>query len=485
MNIARVDEVRAAEERTIAGGTAGYELMRRAAKEAAQVIQEFYPSPRKSLLLCGGGNNGGDALALAGMLPGEVIVYTARNLSEYKDAASCAAADLPAHISVHPLNALSAAVLTPGTLVIDGLLGIGFKGPEVRKEVADCIALVNASACFIAALDVPSGLNSDTGECSSATIRADLTITFGAVKAGLLLKQGPEYCGILRCADIGLGKVSADNRAVTFEEALAFRPRKPADLHKNRRGELMICAGSRDYTGAAALTAEAALRCGAGLVRLATTNPRANLPHALIVRKIEAPRGTLDPQIWSQCADWLQCSTALAAGPGWGNGEPALLAGALQYSGPLVLDADALNLLARYPQLWQKRPQTILTPHPGEARRLAKAFGIEAEDRETLARKLAQKLGAVIVLKGKFTQISAPDGRESVILSGAPALATAGSGDVLTGIIGALLAGGQDPFEAAVLGTSLHGRAGEISGNGTIADDLPLVLKHILESLPL
>ena len=204
----------------------------------------------------------------------------------------------------------------------------------------------------------------------------------------------------------------------------------------------------------------------------------------MIVREFPGEEnGVLPCDVWRRCSDWLKRSTAVAAGPGWGEVQAGILAGLRDYNGPVVLDADALNLLARNPALWTEKENIVITPHPGEAARLARAFGVSSGSREELCRQLAGKLKAVVLLKGKFTRIASPDGRESVILSGSPALATAGSGDVLTGIIGALLAMGVPPYESAVLGSSLHGRAGEIAGRGCIADDLPLILRDILKEL--
>ena len=482
MNICGVDDIRSAEAKARGGDADGYGLMLRAGRAAAEIIREFFPRVRRTVVLCGGGNNGGDALVVASSLPGKVVVYASRPLAELRGAAKRAAKDLPDDVDVCVCEDLSSDAFRPGDLIVDGLLGIGFSGGALREPVSSFIRAANGSGCRIVSLDVPSGLDSDTGCAAEPTARADLTVTFGAVKKGLLCGDGPALCGVLRAVDIGLGRVSQDDRAVTFGEAVKLLPRLSSEVHKNSRGALLVAAGSREFAGAAALTACAALRCGAGIVRLAAVRAE-NLPHAVIVREFPSESGVLSPSVWREIAPWLRASDALAAGPGWGNAEPGLLSGVFDFSGPVVLDADALNLVSRNPQLWRGRGDMVITPHPGEAARLARAFGVSAGSRSELARALAEKMGVVVLLKGKFTVIASHDGREKIVLSGSPALATAGSGDVLTGIIGALLAAKLAPFDAAVLGASLHGRAGELAGRGAIADDLPLILRDILRDM--
>ena len=483
MNIASVALVRDAEQRVIASGTDGYRLMCRAGIAAARIIEELFPRRKRTVFVCGGGNNGGDALVAAAHLGGEVVVYSTSKADDFRNESACAIRDLPGHIPFIVFEEFPDGVFQNGDVIVDGLLGIGFHGEKLRAPAFSAIEKINASGLPAISLDVPSGIDSDTGIVRDIAVRADVTITFGAVKQGLLCGEGPALCGILRAVDIGLGEVSSDDRALTFEEACRLLPVFPADVHKNRRGELLIVAGSSDYSGAAALTSSAALRCGTGIVRLATVDARKNLPYALIVREYPAVDGVLPPDLWQKIGDFGKSSSALAAGPGWGNADPALLAGALDFAGNIVLDADALNNLARNPHLWKSGKNIVITPHPGEARRLAAAFGIEETERSALARSLALKLGATVLLKGKNTVVVSPDGEEKIILSGSPALAVAGSGDVLTGIIGAFLAMGLSPFEAACLGASLHGRIGEMAGAGSIADDFVLTLKDLLKEL--
>ena len=259
-------------------------------------------------------------------------------------------------------------------------------------------------------------------------------------------------------------------------------------MHKNRRGRLLVAAGSASYSGAAVLASRAALRTGAGIVRMVVpATPLAAVPAALIVSRVADESGCFGPASLPELRRQLAASDAVVAGPGWGTGAGLgdVLSELFAFSGPLLLDADALNVAAREPQRWNMRDNLVLTPHPGEAVRLAAAFGIPTgADRGEFAANLAARLGAVVVLKGPQSVVAAPDGRRSFNTSGSAALATAGSGDVLSGTIGALLAGGALPaYEAARLGVFLHGLAGEQGGAGTIADDLPDRYPALLDAL--
>ena len=282
MIVSSVSQVREAEQRTIFSGVPGYELMCRAGQGAADIVEELFPNRKRTVVLCGGGNNGGDALVVASLLKGKVIVYSTRRKEDFKGEAACAAKDLPCDIPFIVTEEFSYRIFSPGDLIIDGLLGIGFLGEKLRDSVSSAVRAANDSCCKIVSLDVPSGLNCDTGKVSDIAVKADVTITFGAVKKGLLCGEGPSLCGVLRTVDIGLENIEGKDSAVTFEEALRLLPRYPADVHKNRRGELLVVAGSCDYSGAAALTSTAALRCGAGLVRLATVGARRNIPWGVI-----------------------------------------------------------------------------------------------------------------------------------------------------------------------------------------------------------
>lgn len=483
MRIIDVETMRRLEAETIAAGTSGYRLMRRAGEGAAELIREFAGNRfRRAVVLAGGGNNGGDALVVAALLDMPVTVYATRPLTELRGEARQAARDLPDHVHVEERTELDDSDFRPGDLIVDGLLGTGFAG-ELRPQFRNYIEVANRSGQPVVAMDLPSGINGDTGVADSgAAVEAALTVTFGYPKRGLFHGDGPRCSGRLRLVDIGLNAVEPGvgyGEAFFAADARRELPRFAFDIHKNLRGRLLIAAGSREYSGAAVLAANAALRTGAGMVRLAMpVSPRLPLPAALIFREFPAGReGCFAAEAARELAPWLEASSAVAAGSGWGDGPglAEVLERLLDFPGPLLLDADALNLLSRRPELRRRRGTLVITPHPGEAHRLARGFGIpESADRIEFACALAERLHAVTLLKGARTVVAAPDGRWSVNSSGCADLAAAGSGDVLSGTVGALLAMRPDaPFEMTALGAWLHGMAGELGGRGLVADDLP------------
>ena len=493
MTIIQVETMRRLERRTIEAGTSGYELMRRAGAGAAAEIREFMHGRdfSRAVVLVGRGNNGGDALVVAGLLGIPAEVLTTGPLAELRGEAAEAARDLSPDIPVRVTETLSSGDFRRGDLIVDGLLGTGFSG-ELRPQFRNWIEAANGSGRPIVALDLPSGIGGDSGTASGPAIRATLTVTFGFPKRGLFRADGPAACGRLRLVDIGLisPEAEADGEGEAFfaADAVKLLARLPYDAYKNRRGQLLVAAGSAEYSGAAVLAARAALRMGAGIVRLAVpARPYAALPGALIVRTVPSAEGSFDRESLPELEAMAAHSDAVVAGPGWGTrrGLGPVLGKLLEFPGALLLDADALNTAAREPELWKRREKLVVTPHPGEAKRLAEAFGVPySSDRVAFASALAKSLGAVTVLKGPQTVVAAPDGRWSLNTSGSPALATAGSGDVLSGIIGALLAATpQHPFEMAKLGVFLHGLAGETRLPGLIADDLPELAASVKSSL--
>ncbi len=488
MKVISVNMMRRLEAEAIACGTSGYELMCRAGEGAAALIREFAGKAfRRVVFLVGRGNNGGDALVAATHLGLPCVIYAVSPLTELRGEARLAARDLPDSIPVEIRERLTQTDFLPGDLIVDGLLGTGFSG-GLREQFRNFIECAVASRLPIIALDLPSGIDGDSGEAvSGIAIEAVLTITFGFPKAGLFRRDARRCCGALRLVGLGLPEPEeAAFEAVFAADLLRDWPRTAWDAHKNLRGRVLVAAGSRSYPGAAELAARAALRAGAGMVRLASPALRSErLAAALIARGVSAsPSGSFHAGSAGELADFLKASSAVVAGSGWGQSEEALpfLETLFEFPGSLLLDADALNLAARHPDVWRVRERLVITPHPGEAGRLAAGFGVAcSEDRVKFARALAARLGAVTVLKGAHTVIAAPDGVFSINSSGSPALATAGSGDVLAGILGALLARmPEEPFKAAQLAVFLHGLAGETGGEGVIADDLPELLPGLI-----
>lgn len=481
MKAVSVAEMRKLESRAIAAGISGFTLMERAGTGAAGLIEaEFHRrQARRVAVVTGRGNNAGDGFVAAAALKVPTVIFAAAPVEALRGDAAAHAARLPAAIPVCG----GAPDFQPGDLIVDALLGTGFAG-GVREPLAGFMAAVNASGCPVISLDLPSGLDGDSGAAGEIAVRAELTITFGLPKAGLFRGRGPELAGPVRVVPIGIPSGLEAGTAAEFEvftaaDGRAMLPRPAFDAHKNTRGRLLVLAGSAAYSGAAALTTRAAFAGGAGMVHLAAPAlPFAALPAALIVHRIAGnAAGEFDFAAWRELTPLLSKIDAVAAGPGWGGGTDLseVVAALLATGLPLALDADALNAVARRPELWRGRAGVAITPHVGEAARLFAAFGETfPADRAEAARKLAARLGAVVVLKGPQSVVAAPDGRFSFNTSGTAALAAAGSGDVLTGLLGALLAERRDAFDAARLAVLLHGLSGEsVPRRGLLADELP------------
>ena len=483
-----VSDVRRAEQHAVESGIPEYDLMLNAGRQAADLINFHYPEAVRFLIFCGGGNNGGDALVAAAVLHTryhrEVIVYALKPLNKLVGCAAFAATGLPETVEVRDAAEFKVQDIHPGDVIVDGILGIGFNGGALRPETAELIAVINSSRCPVAALDLPSGMDGDSGSVSpDGVINADLTICFGMLKSGLFSAEGSRFRGKLRLADIGLEagecsgvEVFANTDAVSSAAVPGF------DCHKNSRGRVLIWGGSDEYPGAPVLSAVAALRCGAGIVRLVSEGECSRTaPAELIVKKI--PNGSA---LAREVVPFFSLSDVLAAGCGWGSRIAVEALDIVKsFPGKVVLDADALNMFSRNPEKWQFKNNLIITPHPGEAGRLAEAFHLKpCRDRRELAIELARRLHCVVLLKGRDSIVASPDGRNTVIASGNHALATAGSGDVLTGIIAALLASGNLPlFEAAALGGFIHGIAGESAAGIPLAGDLPELAGRVLAAL--
>ena len=479
MKIVSVDTMRRLEECAVASGISEYRLMRRAGAGAAALIEKFSSNRfRRVVFFCGGGNNAGDALVCAGFLNIPHLILPARPLEDLKGAAGEAFREWGGKLNIGSFEEFDPL---PGDLMVDALLGIGFTGAEIRPVLAGAIKTMSESRAPVIAFDLPSGLNGDSGVAAPGTVPAHLTITFGAPKQGLFLNDGPRLCGKIAVVPIGVEEFPCDSSlpytCFTSADAEKLLPVMAADSHKNSRGRVLLLCGSCDYPGAAVLASKGALHF-AGIVRTLTvsTPNMPPLPGALITRLLSpAPGGALPTDALKMNADAAAASEVLCAGCGWGSHvAPDLLADVLRFPGPVVLDADGLNLLARNPGLWNRRSDVILTPHPGEARRLAEGFAISPEgSREEFAARLAETLGCIVVLKGFHTCAAFPDGRVSVNCSGGPELAMAGSGDVLAGIIAGLAAQLKDLSAAVRLGVFCHGAAGDTGLGSVIADDLP------------
>ncbi|MEI6418710.1 MAG: NAD(P)H-hydrate dehydratase [Sphingomonadales bacterium] len=444
--------MRAAEAAAIAGGTPALVLMERASAGAAAAIRAFAPC-RQALVLAGPGNNGGDGYGVALALAAQGVAVTVAALAPPvgEPAATMAARWRAAGGAVVPL-----ADAPPAPLMVDALFGTGL----ARALADDVQAVLNRlrGHGIVVALDIASGLDADTGALWGDPLPAAMTVSFGAAKPGHVLGTGLPLTGRLVVVDIGVDTASP--------LALTTRPRLhlPFDAHKYARGAVLVVAGQQ--SGAAGLAALAALRAGAGAVTMAGGT---NLP-ALAVMQTDAAGGQ------AMLAD--KRLGAVVIGPGLGADASARdwLARLLQIDKPLVIDAGALALLPDAPI----RPPAVLTPHEGE---FTRQFGAIGADRVAAVQAVAARMGAVVLLKGPATIIAAPDGRVAINTHASATLATAGSGDVLAGIIAALLAQGLAPFDAATTGAWLHGDAGCRLGPGAIADDIIGALPDVLAAL--
>lgn len=468
------------------------------------------PGPEEHwLILIGKGNNGGDGLVCARHLADAGVRVSLLYAEEPErlggEAALqqqiAAALGLPGE--VYAPGAVAAARSRGVTGIVDALLGTGAKGAP-RGAYASLIREANESRLPIVAADIPSGLDADTGAVHDPCIEARITVCLAFLKAGLTQYPGAKAAGDVIVRYIGIPRAlppgMAEAGVLLTEEALRGElgvdpgRRREADGHKGTYGHVLLAAGSLTMSGAGLLAAKAALRAGSGLVTWAL--PEALLPQMLgaVPELMLAPAGG-EAGAWNAAAAaellrLLAARDVLAIGPGLGRfpGEDGFLRAVWEGAPrPLVVDADALNILAaaNAPAAWPRREAaTILTPHPGEMARLAGLSTAEVQrDRIGLARRYAVQHGVTLVLKGARTVVAAPDGRVFVNVTGHPGMATGGAGDVLTGLIAGLLAQGLDAVQAAALGVYLHGQAGERAAAARKGNPSSLIAGDIIEAL--
>jgi NAD(P)H-hydrate epimerase len=385
-------------------------------------------------------------------------------------------------------------------LIIDALLGTGVRGAPTG-EVATAIEAINQSGAPVLAVDLPSGLDADTGAVAGACIQATRTVTFALPKRGLLVYPGRARVGEIEVAEIGIPRPLLDDPAlkahwITAAQAAVRLPERPADGHKGTFGRVFVLAGSSGLTGAAILASEAALRVGAGLVTLGiprSLNPilEVKLTEVMTLPLAETGTGALSGEAWETIAERVATCDALAIGPGLGRHPEtvSLVRRVLkERQGPLVVDADALNQVAPA-GLGVFPSNAVITPHPAELARLVGTSTAEIQsNRLAAAENAARELGCVVVLKGAGTIAAAPDGHLWIGPAGTAALATGGTGDVLTGVIAGLMAQGLPPLDAAIAGVYVHGRAGEMLADevglaGALAGELLPILPRVLQKM--
>ncbi|MEW5939369.1 MAG: NAD(P)H-hydrate dehydratase [Chloroflexota bacterium] len=486
MKLVSVSEMKAVEREADASGLTYAQMMENAGHGLAEIVLELGEENRwsEAFGLVGPGNNGGDTLVALARLAREgwrARAYCVkRNLGEDELALLLIAAggEVVNAEEDDEFDSLD-ALLETADVLLDGLLGTGVKLP-LKPETANLLFAARAVLASLAeppvilAVDCPSGVDCDTGEAAPECLPADLTVTMAAVKQGLLRLPAFELVGDLQVVDIGLPDTLPALAQITRvvpdpEMVAAILPPRPPDAHKGTFGTALIAAGSIAYTGAAHLSAKAAYRAGAGLVTLAVAAPL----HAALAGQLPEvtwltlphENGFVERAAAILLAQNLGRATALLVGPGFGTKDTTrdFLAKLLETKlPPLVVDADGLKLLAQIPDWHKKLPaDTVLTPHPGEMSILTGLARDEIQaDREAVAAKYAKEWGHVIVLKGAFTVVAAPDGRIAVLPFASAALARAGTGDVLAGLIVGLRAQGVGAWEAAVAGAWVHARAG-------------------------
>lgn len=493
-------------------GIPGAVLMERAGLSVAEKVRELFDKKRV-IVLAGGGNNGGDGIAAARNLHNwgwhiKVLLMLREDklspdcLSQYRMAKhSGVAIEFRKGVTEKDLH---------GCLVIDALLGTGIN-KDVTSFMADVIRFLNAAHVKVLAVDLPSGISSDSGQIMGAAVQADYTVTFGLPKIGHILYPGAQHSGQLFVENIGFPEELLCSESLGFEtiekeSAALLVPERPGDSHKGDYGHVMVIAGSQGKTGAALMTAKACLRTGAGLVTIGVPETLVDVFQSRVTEEMvlglpDTGKGTFSAGAYDQIRNFLDTSAdVLAIGPGITADEETanLLKKILPtVTVPMVLDADAINVLAGRRDLLKKvKAPVILTPHAGEmARFLTSAAGNFVTDKDKkglrsgierdrigLSRTLSMETGAYFVFKGAPTIVADPEGRIFINTTGNPGMATAGSGDVLTGMLAGLLGQGMHPVDACRLAVFLHGLAGDIAAEAQGMHSL--IASDIIDSIP-
>lgn len=512
----RVDQVRTLDEQTIASGTSALSLMEQAGLAAYHCLLKHWPQVSAMVVFCGPGNNGGDGYVLARLAAEGGVPSTVVRLSSQKFQAGAAFESrtlaLQAGVSeVENLTALPGKHdLVGQTVFVDAMFGAGFRG-QLQDRFAEAAQRLSRQSSQVLALDIPSGLDADTGVACHSAVRAGVTITFIGQKLGLLTGDGPACCGKVEFSALSVpdrlrNTIAPPVRTLSRHDVMTLRPRRTASFHKGNAGKTLIIAGDTGMGGAAILAAEGASRSGAGTVNLFTHPDHINAALArcptVMALGVSQP-GTQaghgkKEKLTHRQQSIHEAANAVVLGPGLGQdgwGEAWLQWLSLQSAKPLVLDADALNIIASRASSGEyfsrlNNAGLIITPHPGEAARLLGCSAKDIQgDRYEAVRRLVRLTGAVVILKGAGSLVGWLDNQQrlqvEVCLAGNPGMASGGMGDVLSGVLGSLLAQGLDAVAASRLGCFLHSaaadRLAESSGKtGLLANDLPPMIRHLL-----
>ncbi len=525
MKVVTAAEMRRIDQGTIEGvGIPGIVLMETAGSAIVRAIEQHYPTCRRIGIFAGKGNNGGDGLVIARQLthvgrdvhlflvsPADSFTGEAEiNLQIVKNLGLCIEEVLTGTALKYdtPHEHSSLNHIASCELFVDAIFGTGLRG-TVRDPIATVIDVINSLPAPILSVDLPSGLNADTGHPLGTCVRADRTVTIGLPKRGLLVHPGAEFAGKLEVVDIGFPEQVIDTQGIkgnwtTTTQASQWVPLRPRASHKGSYGRVLVVAGSTGMTGAAALASEAALRAGAGLVTLATPkhlNPilEGLLPEVMTLPLPETDAGSLSVSATSAILEFAEkTKSVLAIGPGLSR-HPDTVALVHQLvrenreqelGRRMVIDADGLNALSQAPEIISLlNREAVLTPHPGEMSRLTSSSVADLEaDRIRTAQQFASDRNLTLVFKGAPTVTGLPNGDVWINSTGNPGMATGGMGDVLTGIIAGLMAQGHSSETAAVLGVYLHGLAGDITAealgmHGLIASDVLKAVPRAISSL--
>ena len=476
-------------------------LMKRAGKAAFDRMLSLWPQVTAVHVFCGSGNNGGDGYVLAALAAQRNLSVTVWQLAT---AEKLVGAALDAYryacqekVMAKPFSpfAWQQQLLAPSegaeSIIVDALLGTGVIG-SIRPEYAEAIAAINSCHWPVLALDVPSGVHPDTGHVSDLAVEADATVSFIGLKLGLFTAKGRVRSGQRYFSDLGTpSSIYSSTQAVAtrlaLNDVIDMLPPRPIDAHKTDCGHLLVIGGDHGFGGAPLMSAEMALRCGAGMVTVATRSEHIG---SVLSRRPElmavavASGEALQPL--------LKKPNTLVVGPGMGRSRWSinLLSHAMDAELPMVIDADALNLLANsHLHLNADKPQWVLTPHPGEAARLLGTSSNQVQtDRIHAAREIQARYGGIVVLKGPGTIVLDLNGNVSICDHGNPGMATAGMGDVLSGLLGALIAQGLDINNAARLGVCLHAAAADVLAQkdgerGLLATDLIAIVRAMINGM--
>jgi len=513
MKIVTVEQIKNIDRRAIREfGIPGSVLMENAAAAVMAEIEKFFPGldGMRVGIICGKGNNGGDGLALARRLNIRGVPVRVALLASFGAVKGDAKINLSilrkmgVEIAQNAVTHAIADIIAWSDILVDAVLGVGLSTP-LKGIYASAVEMMNSSGRPVVAIDMPTGINADTGEVMGSAVRADLTVTMALLKRGIVLHPGARHAGTVRIADIGIPPQAVEKEKINVRLlnqgfGWGLIGRREPDAHKGDFGHLMVVAGSFGKAGAAIMAARGALRAGAGLVSVATPNSlvpiiQQQIFEAMCIPSAESIDGTLgigaDDELLKAAAKMNSC----VIGPGLSTHyETIQVVRSLvqRLTIPMVIDADGLNaLVGALDAIKQVKAPIIMTPHPGEfGRLLGVSPGEVQKDRIGVASDFAANYKVIVVLKGAGTVIATPDGRVFVNSTGNPGMATGGTGDVLTGMIGSLLAQGYTASQAACLGVYLHGLAGDLAAKekgeeamiaGDLIEKIPDAISEIMK----